>query len=145
MTTKTLYSADDELYQHESIEDAITDLYDCLSKRDLEECDEFTVWSCEFKEVTVSYFVPDILEAISERMYEELGEHADCDVDLCHKEIVEFEQMLADYLNSKDTRTFHISVGRSAEITLTKQDILDVVEEDAPETENKTVWGVLQY
>lgn len=145
MNTVTLYSTDDEMYYYDNIEDAIYALYECLTIGELAEGGTFILFSNDFKEVPISYFMGNILETISDRMYDELGENVDCYVDLTSLEDSEFYRMVGNWLDAHDKRKFYVTSGRSKEIHISKQDILDVVGEDISETDSQTIYGKLQY
>jgi hypothetical protein len=144
MMIKRLYSCSEDHFEYDDIADAICDLFDNLSSVAFNNDDVFEVYAQDFKEVTISYFKGNILDSISDTMYEELGEESDCYVDLSILEIEEFNKMVSDWLDAHDKRKFYVAVGRMETIQLTKQDIIDVVGEDNV-LSYKTVYGTLQY
>lgn len=124
----TYYSVDDEFFTHDNLEDAVFELYHNLSRKDIEEGGVFTVYACEFKQVPVSYFYRDVVELIDDSMYEELGEHSD-GIQITPEQTSELNNMIKQYLDKADPRMYSIGVGRSREIELTLEDILDVVQD----------------
>lgn len=92
------YSTDEEVFNYDDIGEAICSIFECDDTLDVGTI--ITIYSGEAIKFNASSFVKDITEDMSERAYDEIGEHADNWPD-CNKEQREdLEKLMAKTVDS---------------------------------------------
>ena len=122
--TQCYYSRDDETYDHETFGDLLCDLQ--LEYED-SELIGMSYWVCEGKEVTFGDIIDvrQILDALDDELYEQVGEVADCDFSGVSKDAQnELHDLLVKWAEKHISLRYWKLVGKSEEKFITAEDIL---------------------